>query len=449
MKPQYFSTNTYKDFDHDALTASAAINSTLRITPTQLSAEAFNLNTYLATWWNAQSGTGSVHPSVTRISKSLGLNEEQQELALRELEEMGWWKVVRSGNQKEYKFLLALDAGKVRNDLSKSGGVGISMNHTKFVARYTQCSPMAKALMLHILSISRQTVVKLDYKEQINAGRYGRRTKLFHGVLFTSPHVDVRDPRKHRALAKLKNLPEEWTTAKPVKAHITLENFNRKVACTPLEWNDAITEVRERGLWTAFIDPFTDTDTHEAVFTPTFELHNMVWKFDQIGGGGAISEFEALLGFDDTNPDSDELFPELGYHFVYTLRNSKGRVLMVGQTTQPLTRRLNQHLTEATNTEAMRAIKVIVQDPDDSLEIVHEATVHFSGVAKYEVELMQYYTIQGETLFNVIRTVEENRRTIKPDARFGVEGVSQKQLDSILNVHGGKVVLDEPGADID
>lgn len=450
MKTPYFSTNTYKDFDHDALTASAAVNSTLRITPKQLSPEAYCLNTYLATWWNGQSGSGSVHPSSVRIRKSLGLNEQEQDSALKELEAMGWWKVIStSSGQNEYKFLVAKHATAVRNELQKTGGGGISLNHSKFIARYVVCSPMAKALMLYILSVSRQVVVKLDFKEQIQAGRYGKRTKLFHGVLFNSPHLETHNPNKHEQLVKVKTLPEAWTTDKPVKAFVSLENFSKKVVCSPKEWSEAIQEIRTRGLWTAFIDPFSDEDTHEAVFTPTFELHNIVWKFDQIAGGAGISEFEKMLGFDDDNPDSDQLFPQLGYHFVYTLRNSEGRVLMVGQTTQPLTRRLNQHQTEATNTGAMKAIKAIVQDPNDSLEIFHEATVHFSYIAKYEVELMEYYTIQGETLLNVIRTVEENKATIKPDSRFGVEGVSQKQLDTILNVHGGKVILDEPGADIE
>lgn len=448
MKTPYFSTNTYKSFDATALTCSNAIHATLRITPRKLSADAWNLNTYLATWWNKQSGTGSVHPSDIRIQKSLGLSGARLEGALSELEDMGWWKVFRTDAQTEYKFLLANHSQAVKRKVSEQGGGGISMNHTKFIVRYIQCSPMAKALMLYILSQSRQNVVNLQYQSQINAGRWGRRTKLFHGTLFTSPHLNAYSPADRERIAKTFQLPEEWTVGNPIRAKVTLADFSQKVDCSRLEWNEAIREIEDRGLWSVFVDPFSEVE--EAVFTPTYELHKMVWKIDQIAGGKGLSEFEARLGFDDSLPDTEEGLPTLGYHFIYTLRQkSTGRVLMVGQTTQPLHRRLNQHLTEATNSTAHQVIKSIVANSNDSLEIVHEATVHFSGVAKYEVELMEYYTIQGESLLNVIRTVEENRATIKPDARFGVNGVSKKQLDTILNVHGGKVILDEPGADIE
>lgn len=447
MKPEHFTPNKYRGFDATALTCSTAINATLRITPRKLSADAWNLNTYLATWWNAQSGTGSVHPSDIRIQKSLGLSGARLEGALNELEDMGWWKPARTGEQTEYKFLLANHSQAVKRKVSEQGGGGISMNHTKFIVRYIQCSPMAKALMLYILSQSRQNVVNLQYQSQINAGRWGRRTKLFHGTLFTSPHLNAYSPADRERIAKTFQLPEEWTVGNPIRAKVTLADFSQKVDCSRLEWNEAIREIEDRGLWSVFVDPFSEVE--EAVFTPTYELHKMVWKIDQIAGGKGLSEFEARLGFDDSLPDTEEGLPTLGYHFVYTLRQkSTGRVLMVGQTTQPLNRRLNQHLTEATNSTAHQAIKSIVANPGDSLEIVHESTVHFFHVAKIEVDLMGYYETLGEKLLNVIRDEEANRRTIKPDARFGNDGVSKQQLEAILAKHGGQLVINEALEDI-
>lgn len=428
------SPNQHRKYDDRAVTCSEALRATLHLVPEPLSAEAYCLNTYLASWVNGATSNGRVNPSRQRIIDSLRITEEQLKHASQELNQVQWWHQVEN----EYRgiFLQEQWAGELKARVKQFSG--LSMNHVKVIARYTGASPLARALMLFILSRSKQVANNLGYQHFRQAGATRSKAKLFHGTLFSCEQMLVNNPQGWQVLADTKELPESWVeNGKPVVAEFNIKEFQSKVLCSEQEFTSAVAEVNELGFWQVNPDPFTD-EQYRAV--PQFKLHSVVWEFDQLTGGASISQWEASAGW--LEQEQEKNLPPLGYHYVYGLKVQGSRqYFLIGQTTQDLESRLNQHLTMGTNDDANEVILEVLRSTDQRIVIEHLATVFFRSVNEYEMRLANGLLGAGHPIKNRILNTAWNRNSVKLDRRFGGREVKLSELTEILVRHQGKVIL--------
>lgn len=428
------SPNQHRKYDSNAVTCSEALRASLHMVPEALSAEAYCLNVYLASWVNGATSNGRVNPSRQRIIDSLRFTEEQLEHASQQLNQVQWWHQVEN----EYRgiFLQEQWAGELKARVKQFSG--LSMNHVKVIARYAGGSPLARALMLFILSRSKQVANNLGYQHFRQSGTTQSKAKLFHGTLFSCEQMLANNRQGWQVLADMKKLPESWVKqGNPVVAEFSIKEFQSKVRCSEQELNEAIEEVNELGFWQVNPDPFIDQQFRAV---PQYRLHSVVWEFDQLTGGASISRWEAEAGW--LEQEQEKNLPPLGYHFVYGLKvEGSRRYFLIGQTTQSLEARLNQHLAMGTNDGANEVILEVLRSTDQRIVIEHLATVFFRSVNEFEMRLANGLLEAGHPIKNRILNTAWNRISVKLDRRFGGREVSLSELTGILVRHQGKVIL--------
>jgi len=258
---------------------------------------------------------------------------------------------------------------------------------------------MARALMLFIVSQTTQLANNLGYQHWVSAPTGNFRTKLFHGTFFECPEMRTQNPEGWQLLADTKEVPDAWLD-KPIRVTVDRRIFQQKVMCTDQQFQEAVEEVNALGWWKIYPDPFGTHDEWEA--TPQPVLHRLVWDFDQRAGGAHISQWEAENGFYESTGE----LPPLGYHYIYGLKvQGSEQFFLIGQTTQPLEQRLNQHLALGTNGDANAVIKAAVESSDQVITIEQLATVFFLTVAEYEVGMALHLKHQGHPIQNKILDV--------------------------------------------
>lgn len=460
--PENMFENEHDRFKQGSLYCSEAMRATSRLMG-PCSADAYNLSIYLATWWNDSTGNANIRPQWTRLSGSIPFTQDQFVSALEELERLGWWKAIwlDQGKIAEYKPLFAREEWCDRLKARVKARGGYSMNHGKFVSRYTKAlTSNALAVMNYAVSETPQLFNNLGNDEK-GFKRYfvwsgNKKAKLCHGTYFDHPMVRVDDPEGYEALAAAVELPEEWTRDKPTSLSFSLADLNQRVIMSTDDFAVALEEVHALGYWSVEhhpVDPFGDGRPDEDVvtLTPTYLLHSMVWELDYCAGGAGTNGYELRYNMGDKRRYD---LPPLGYHFIYALRSHKtGKVVSIGETTQSMETRLNQHRRSGTNADAHAVIRAITQDPEDTLIIEHLATVFFPQVPEYEMTKAHEFIDAGHPLTNKVLDVRRNRRTVKADRRFG-ELLHNSRLDDfyaelgrLKAAHGGQTVLFEANRD--
>lgn len=452
----------------------------------------YNLARLLATYLNDNTANGVVFPSDAQVMYMTGMNRQELVNAQEELERSGWFSIVRStsGEVQQYKFLfmewMVDNARKLKRQRS-------SLNHAKFEARY---NPMKSQDAKAIQSVATESIVPVFddlgynyYKKEVGIVpphqiRNGDRlAKVCHSALFHHEKLQTGDPDVWAEIFNMNTLPEDWTS-NPKDAVLTFDQLLRKFPnLTPDSIIAAIDDINEAGWWIAELG--TNDEGDAIRMTPTHKLHATVWDFDNHAGGKNNTSWEVSNGFthdnyriaaaadesaptaevDDATADVNAdgkgnpflCPPPLGYHYVYLLRSHQtGIGIIVGETTQALNLRRNQHAQVGTNDEANDEIFAVVRDPEDYLEIVHLMTVHNSVCNQKEMGSVEAGRAAGHPLKNKITFEGDNWKTIKVDSRLpqavwrkGIDkdeharlkAIQKKALNKCLETHDGNKVL--------
>ncbi|MFC4369422.1 hypothetical protein [Citricoccus nitrophenolicus] len=380
-----------------------------------VSPAAYALSTYLASWWNNFNSNATVNPTDDRLLPSLNISPEQRADALAELEAKGWWSGVwKDGEVSQYKLLLDLSPERVHSLTArvKRDFAGFSMNHAKAVVRYLRSDNIdATAIMLWAVAQTKQRNIRMGegfYRSEAPGAKPG---KLFHGVFFSHKKLEELNKANPTLVARLSHLPEAWVHERPFSVSITRKKLSGLVYMSEPRYEAALEDIQKLGFWEVRRE--NDMD----YLIPTYRLHAFIWEFDRYAGGGSISHWEDKRGFGRAG----ELeLPKLGYHFIYGLKSrNSGDFIIVGQTTQPLPTRRNQHLHLATNADANEAVLNVLRDTDDTIDIVKLAEVAHPRVAAVEMMIANILKEDGHPIKNKIMTVNANLRTIKADKRLG------------------------------
>ncbi|MGW9550650.1 hypothetical protein ACWG8W_06295 [Citricoccus zhacaiensis] len=415
MEKEHYSPNEHKRINVDSPDCVHVMNLTARLME-PVSPEAYALSTYLASWWNDTTGNNVIDPSDERVQASLSITPQVHASAIAELEAKGWWSAVwAEGRIQTYKPIFALNDPQgftTRLQNIKDHHHGFSMNHAKAVLRYLRSDSIdATAIMLWIVSETKQRAVAMGnryFQAAVDGETPG---KLFHGTFFEHPPMSKKDPETWEEVSGVINLPESWTTKLPKRTLITYGEVSKRVIMSEARYEAALDAIHELGFWTVV------WDRDEALLSPTYKLHSLVWEFDHHAGGDSNIVWENERGLGDPR---DVILPKLGYHYIYGLvSRQRDDYIMIGQTSQALEHRLNQHLNLATNDDANDAVLSILRDPTDTMKIVKLAEVAFPYVSEVEMMVANLSKEVGQPVHNKILTVAANNRTIRPDRRLG------------------------------
>lgn len=454
-KPRYENhINSHKKFNKNELNCTDVIRASVWLMPA-VSPAAYNLSRYLATWWNSRIADGIVYPSESRIANSLGLKGKALHEAADELASVGWWKPKYQNNRivnylPLFKPLFTDEkTPHAKYRMSVIRGVRSSLNHTKVDARYFPVdNQLARSLTAFAVDRIKPKYNDLGYADLLRDGQreaishqfsHGKKVKIVHSVMFDHEIFCALNLQAWKALARTKRVPLDWTK-NSYSTTFTVGDFKKHINVSdPAEFTDAITAITDSGWWKVKVvgDPFADSEFEDETtftLTPQHPFHQLVWELDMLGGGEQIGKWETEHGFNDSRFQKDRGYPPLGYHAIYALRSvMTGKILYVGQTTQPLEYRLHQHMRNGTNAEASKAINWVVNNSIDSLEILQLATVHRSIVAEEEMVWANLLLEIGHPIQNKILTVAENVHAIKEDSRFGffADQSIQENIDAL------------------
>lgn len=113
-----------------------------------VSPTAYNLSIYLATFWNASTANGAVHPSEQRIMNSLAMSRLELHNAAQELMVANWWKPVMVEGVAITSWKPLFIQTLTQDDFNTLKRLRTSLNHAKVNARYTPIgNQLSKAIM--------------------------------------------------------------------------------------------------------------------------------------------------------------------------------------------------------------------------------------------------------------------------------------------------------------
>lgn len=393
-----------------------------------MSNEAKVLAVQLATLWDNKEHTGVICPPVSRLLAWNDWTEAELRSYTLELAVHGLFRVKSDsrGGISIYVPLFLEEALRMKEETAKV--IKGTTDHYIHAARYSGLSSTARVISLYLTAKSRAKWNQLGYIfGQHKTGYKVDNARSLRATFFDHPIMDAKTPEEIKFLAELDELWPDEVMSGVRKTRVPLADILR-ISGSPEEWNEAKVELAANRYW-----------DHEAqgnglLFTPLMGLHQRVWDLNMIAGGNLRNTYEIVNGFfpiEDTDPEGDDPYlhrPPLGYHWLYILKF--GSLRQVGESTQPLRRRAQQHCQSPTNAFAEKHITAALRQGSVP-EIEFAGIVHKFKAAEEEMALLHRVREQQQNVSNAITEVSQNRGTIKQDRRF--EGMSYQEVKQILH----------------
>lgn len=431
---------------------------------------------YVVTFYDATTANAVIHPQDERACLALSLTKDELldisgRITLREPGQRLRWVIHYDTSGPEIRILcwkpMYLDW--VREHRAELKNDHLSINAAKVVIRYQKGrkAGLAKAIETYATALTPSKFTDFGFSKfplgsapyQIwHTDRNGRTkgTKMQHNCQFTHPILSDRTPAGYAKLAKILTLTDEMV-AKSFSYTMYFSEIRAKfLGVSDDDIREAIAEINAYGWHTAVVHG-SGEDAY-VVITPTLEFHQRVWELDLHASGPLLTKWEVAnnwIPFGDNTENEDgkgdpmRYAPPLGYHYLYGIRSARtGEFVTVGQTTTSLVTRKNSHERAGSNGDANEGILDILADPNDYLEIVHFATVHYSITSEKEMSLANTMLAMGHHIKNKILTIQQNNKTVKLDSRFGDTDhikrnwwAIQEKLDLVKEAHQGKEIL--------
>lgn len=380
------------------------------------------LTMILCSMVDPSSKTGVINPPVNRLLALTGWNEWTLAEAVKGMEATGQWTVERDSRGRPVNYLPVFysELESLKADLKKN--VLGAKDQVTWLARYGGLAGMTtiqRVAFAMAISTIRSVYQPMKGKNDPIKHRSPGRGKLVQIALFDHPLLRARNQNAYDTVAAMESIPED---------------YDELFATVPLRWLAAKTATDESTL----IEHLNRSQSMFRVqisgrsvrITPTAIFHQAAWDFYRRPAGGERTAWEEAHGlFPPPEPttvssrlqDAHGARPPLGFHWIYELvevnPDGSETVLLVGETTQSLESRRQQHLREPTNNDAHRHIEQMIRDGRaPQMRIV--SLVHHYYTAVEEVARMELRLRQVVHLKNYISTVRENERTVHLDSRF-------------------------------
>lgn len=407
------SPNKWKQFNPKALNN---LHLMLGITSggTRLTPHAMVLGVILSSFYNNKNAQGAVYAAEGRLLPYFRDNLANLRNAGNELGDAGLWipRTDRQGRLDEWKTKMTHYEPYLRS--LNTNGPRVSMNGLRWAARYADVSVEARGLFLYLIAHMESVKAELGGSTYVPSGN--NKARLVRHCFFTHPILTSNRPEDIATLRDATTPDEEWYEGNR-SSHLTvrIEDVLSKLKMTPGEVIKVSRELERKG----YID-FEQMEgrLHYRIARRT---HEEVWELDGYPGGANLNKYEELFGFLPLAIEDGK--PTLGYHWLYLISEQQGdgslTPLIVGETTQSLQVRLNQHRSLGTNYRARQLFNAIAQDPNRTLVIESLGQFHTGIINQVEVDTIR--RIEDETgynLLNVIRTTHANAGTIQRDTTF-------------------------------
>lgn len=414
---------------YDASTSATTLVKAMTLRPHSATPHGRLLEILLATFYSPVTQTGILNPTPERLLAMTGWNERQLMHVVDELESTGAWQIMRSGSGRPLAYLpsfydaVAADAPRIK---SKVRG---TKDHAHFLARYGREDGAVLSTIQRLAFILALATIEpkwhlLGSKSEGRNRRYKTtdgKSRLIYGVMFKHPIINDKSDAGNALLANCTRLPDD------------IDSFSANITTAWLATKTGVTEAKLiehlRRPQPYFQVEFRNAGANVQI-TPTWLFHQRVWELNRDGGGAPRNTWEYEHGYypvpaepESTNrlQDLHTCRPPLGFHTIYvlteTLEDGMEVPILVGQTTQPLERRLSQHLQDPSNATAYNYIKNMIRR--GSLPRIHPVQLaSYANTSDVEMGLARELVDQGATLLNMIMDPEANRRTVVRDSRF-------------------------------
>lgn len=397
-----------------------------------LSPLAMVLCVQLCSLWDNREHTGVINPSMDRLCAFNNVSESQLRMASLELAMAGLFSIVADEHGKItlYTPLFLERLGTVQEKERLSKALPGPTDTLIWLARYSKLGSTARTIILLAVGRTRGVWCDLgwDSLPKNQQHRTAAGTRQVRKTLFKHPMLKDHSPTGWAKVANMlsSELTEEMVQLDPIHSYLPVST----VMCMAGEAPELdILELELQEIFTMTVVG------NQYRFTPTLTLHMNAWWMNRNNSGAERTDMEVSRGFypeTDFDPSGTEDAylerPPLGFHWLYEIR--VGGLYQIGESTQALHRRLNQHLQNPTNTFAEKAITESIRK-GELPTITCVAMIHAHDVARKEMELLQYHLESGHDVLNWITDARENRRTIKQDSRF--DGWSKQQVKDYLN----------------